>query len=112
MFETRMTLRDLREVCHRDDPDTSWVAAQLAHSGSKVGDLCTAILALLDECGPMTAKETHRRYEKRRALLSWWPEADLQDIRRRMTDLKKHYRLIVDTGTRRNGEAEMGRRAD
>lgn len=102
-----MNLRDLAKVCHTDDPDTSWVAAQLAHSGGKVGQLCTAILGLLEEDGPLTAKEVHRQYSTLQPSIEGWPAADLQDIRRRLTDLKKQFHLVADSGDRRNGEAAM-----
>jgi len=97
-------------MSHRHDPDTSHEAAKRARTGRKVVMIRGAILGILSEHGPLTAREIHRHYEEGRepGLLAAIPDADLLDIRRRLTELKLDERRVVDTGTRRNGQAVMG----
>ena len=98
-------LIDLVRMSHTTDPDTSHDAAKRAKRGTKVVLLQGAILATLAYRGPLTAKEIHADYAAWRGSAGWLPAADLQDIRRRLTELKLDQQRVVDTGTRRNGES-------
>lgn len=96
---------DLVRMSHRNDPDTSRAAAARASRGTKVAAIQAAILRLL-VAGPATPKELHQEYFIRRRS-ERWPSADLQDIRRRLTELQHDFQLVVDTKVRRNGERVM-----
>ena len=93
-------------MSHRIDPDTSPDAARLASLGTKEGTIQSAILLIIASGGPATAKEMYREYFMLRRHRDW-PSADLYDIRRRLTELKKTHLLVIDTGDRRDGEAVM-----
>ena len=98
---------ELRRMSHASDPDTSHTAARKAKRGRKVAMIHGAILGVLAG-GPLTAKEIHTAYTRQRSELhAWLPEADLQDIRRRLTELQHDTHRVVDTKTRRNGERVM-----
>jgi len=98
---------ELRRMSHATDPDTSHDAARRAKRGRKVVMIQGAILGLLS-AGPLTAKELHAAYVTRREdLYAWLPEADLQDIRRRLTELQHDSHRVIDTKDRRNGERIM-----
>lgn len=104
-MSTQDSTADLLRMSHTLDPDTSHDAARRARTGSKVTTIQNAIVVILST-GPATAKELHREYFLRRRA-EGWPSADLQDIRRRLTELKLDAGRVVDTRTRRNGEAVM-----
>lgn len=114
MFQTNDSSRvgesDVRRMSHTADPDTSKDAAVKAKRGRKVLAIQAAILQLLAE-EPRTCRETHKAYKRLREDAGW-PKADLQAIRRRMTELKKDTKQVVDSQDRRNGEAVMCLRAD
>ncbi|MCI2959516.1 hypothetical protein MN032_17665 [Agromyces atrinae] len=92
-------------MSHSTDPDTSAAAAERAKRGKKIPAIQAAIVAILGE-GPATARELHDEYTFQRTS-NGWPSADLQDIRRRLTELKLDQKLVTDSGIRRNGEAVM-----
>ncbi|MFD4111644.1 hypothetical protein ACFWWU_36635 [Streptomyces sp. NPDC058650] len=92
-------------MSHTSDPDTSVAAAFRAARGTKMTAIYEAIVTLLAE-GPATPKELHQEYFLRRRSAGW-PSADLQDIRRRLTELQHDHHRVVDTSTRRNGERVM-----
>lgn len=96
---------DVARMSHRNDPDTSIAAAMRAARGTKVAAIQTAILRLL-ATGPATPKELHEEY-LRRHRADGWPTADLQDIRRRLTELQHDFHMVVDTRSRRTGERVM-----
>lgn len=107
-----MELRvDVRRMSHTADPDTSKDAAVKAKRGRKVIVIQKAILMILAE-EPRTCREVHKAYKRLRKTWPGWPKAKLQDIRRRMTELKKDTKQVVDSQDRRNGEAVMCLRAD
>ncbi len=74
-------------MSHRNDPHTSHEAAEKASQGTKKELLYGAILAVLRR-GPATPAEVLDSYMKDRRKVSWLPEADLYDIRRRMSELE------------------------
>lgn len=96
---------DLKRMSHRDDPVTSHLAAERASRGRKKFLIQAAIVQILAE-EPRTCSETFDAYDNLRADAGW-PKADLLDIRRRMSELKKHLHRVIDTDERRNGEAVM-----
>lgn len=95
---------DTVRMSHRHDPGTSRDAAVRASSGTKKSALYKAIATVLRD-GPLTPKEVHREYGHVR-MQRGWPVADLQDIRRRMTELEHDFDRIEPVG-RRNGERVM-----
>lgn len=100
------TIDDIRRMCHEGDPDTSRVAAELVAVGSKRAIIYSAIVRMLADGGPATARELHREYFLLRRDRDW-PPADLLDIRRRLTELKLDFRIVTDTKLRRDGQAVM-----
>lgn len=99
-----MSTTSLARMSHRSDPDTSHEAAQRVRRGDKLPLLYGAITGILTVDGPLTAKEIHTAYVETRGEIVWLPVADLQDIRRRLTELQHDQQRVVDTGERRNGE--------
>ena len=99
---------ELLRMAHATDPDTSFHAAVRALRGTKKGSIQGQILNLLASCGPLTAKELHFLYDAATRNPAYnLPPADLYDIRRRLTELKRDLGSVVDSGQRRNGEAVM-----
>ena len=90
---------------HADDPDTSAAAARRAMRGRKRDTIQDAIVSIV-AVSPATPREILDIYKRARASAGW-PVADLQDIRRRMTEVTQAGR-VVDTKVRRNGERVMG----
>lgn len=98
----------LVRMSHRQDPDTSAAAAECASTGTKKELLYGAIVGILRDHGPATAKEIHHLYAiGRDGGGEWLPVADVYDIRRRLSELKRDLGRVVDSGDRRNGEAVM-----
>jgi hypothetical protein len=102
------TVPDTVRMSHRTDPHTSKEAAVKASTGTKKALLYGAILALLEQ-GPLTPSEVSAEYEKdrRRSRGAWLPEADLYDIRRRMSELEHDHKRIEPTYGRRAGQRVM-----
>ena len=88
------SVTDTVRMSHTQDPHTSKDAAEKASKGTKRALLYGAILSLLEKY-PMTPGELLAEYNDRRNLApGWLPEADLYDIRRRMTELEHDHGRI------------------
>ncbi|MDQ0894467.1 hypothetical protein [Agromyces ramosus] len=103
---------DIRRMSHRDDPHTSHEAAERASTGTKKSLLYGAIVAVLATHGPGTPSEVLDRYTLQRLDIESLPEADLQEIRRRMTELEHDFGSIepIRVGTQRGGKPQFATR--
>ena len=107
-----MSTQNLTRMSHTDDPGTSRDAAEKAVRGRKVALIQGAILGAL-KGNPGTPREVLDRYNvAREETGDWLPEADLYDIRRRMTELEHDHKRIAPipfgfSVLRRNGERVM-----
>jgi len=96
---------DLVEMSHRLDPHTSVDAARRALRSGKVSRLHGAIVAILRD-GPATPGEVLVAYHLNRQDVGWLDaNVDLQDIRRRMTELERRFGRIepIQAGTHKGG---------
>ncbi|MFF2493211.1 hypothetical protein [Agromyces sp. NPDC058064] len=100
-------------MSHRDDPHTSHDAAGRAAKGTKKEMLYGAIRVAL-ELGPGTPAEVLARYQaNRKGAGEWLPASvDLQDIRRRMTEMQRDFGTIepIKVGTYRGGKPQYATR--
>ena len=91
-----------------NNPETSHAAARRAVKGTKKGAVKGQILAFLSLNGPLTAKELAHHYQATFDLGVFdIPSADLYDIRRRLSELKRIDGVVEAFGERRNGEDVM-----
>lgn len=103
---------EVARMSHRDDPHTSHEAADRASRGTKKEMLYGAIRVAL-EIGPGTPAEVLARYQAARAGAGrWLPSVDLQDIRRRMTEMQRDFGTIepIKVGTYRGGKPQYATR--
>lgn len=113
MFTTHDTPTplDVARMSHRNDAHTSQDAAEATAKSPKRELLYGAIKAALAG-HPGTPAEVLDRYTLQRMEIGWLPEADLQDIRRRMTELEHDAKVIepIVVGTHRNGRPQYATR--
>lgn len=114
MFTTHDTPTplDVARMSHRNDPHTSHEAAERTATGTKKSLLYGAIKAALAG-HPGTPAEVLDRYTLQRLDAGeWMPEADLQEIRRRMTELEHDFGSIepIQVGTQRSGKPQYATR--
>jgi len=109
------TIPDTVRMSHKTDPHTSKEAAEKASAGTKKEGLYGAILFILWEYGPRTPSEVLATYleESEDNFRFEWPDADLYDVRRRMTELDKDLHRIepIQVGTHRDGSPQYQTRA-
>ena len=95
-------------MSHTGDPHTSHDAAERTANGTKRALLHGAIVEAL-KLGRGTPADVLARYHHAREGVGWLPEdVDLQEIRRRMTELQHDHGLIepIQVGTHRNGKPQ------
>lgn len=113
MFTTHSTPTplDVARMSHRDDPHTSHEAAERASRGTKKEALYGAIIDMLRRA-PGTPAEVLDRYTLERIDTPSLPEADLQEIRRRMTELQRDLGQIepIKVGTQLGGHPQYATR--
>lgn len=101
---------EVARMSHRDDPHTSHEAAERVSKGPKKALLYGAIKSILRD-GPLTPSEVLGAYRGRQSSGSL-PEADLQEIRRRMTELQRDFGSIepIQVGTQIGGRPQYATR--
>ena len=102
------SVTDTTRMSHRTDPHTSKEAAEKASAGTKKALLYGAILEAL-ELGRGTPADVLARYHHAREGVGWLPaDVDLQEIRRRMTELQHDQGLIepIQVGTLASGKPQ------
>ena len=105
------SVTDTVRMSHTQDPHTSKEAAEKVARSTNRKLEYGAILAAL-ETAPMTPAEVHAAYVAARKDLAWLPDADLYELRRRMSELERtHYRIEpIQVGTKVDGSPQYATR--
>lgn len=88
-------------LSHRDDPEVSKITA-ISLSGTNTERVMHAVVDLLDELGPQTPEELEHVYRSR-AAVNDWPMVAFYSVRKRVSQMKKHIRVVKPTGIRWGG---------
>ncbi|WP_136057293.1 hypothetical protein [Microbacterium sp. K24] len=88
-------------LAHKDDPEVSHLAAT-GLSRTRTEAVMHAVVDLLDELGPRTPAELEHEYDARRARMEW-PRMAPYNVHKRVSQMKKHLRVLRGSGIRDAG---------
>lgn len=105
-MNTNVAPTDVTRMSHTDDPHTSHEAAERTAKSTKKALLYGAVLDML-RYAELTPSEATVVYRLERHGAAWLPDADLYDVRRRMSELQQDGRIEpIQVGTQRNGRPQ------
>ncbi|RBO73479.1 hypothetical protein DSP71_04810 [Microbacterium sp. H6] len=88
-------------LAHTGDPEVSHIAA-ISLTGTNTEKVMHVVVDLLHELGPQTPAELEHVYRSRRAVNDW-PQVAFYSIHKRVSQMKKHIRVLRGTGIRAGG---------
>lgn len=92
-------------LAHRDDPEVSKITA-ISLSGTNTERVMHVVVDLLDELGPQTPAELEHVYRSR-AASNDWPMVAFYSVHKRVSQMKKHIRILTGTGVREGGAERL-----
>ena len=92
-------------LSHRDDPEVSKITA-ISLSGTNTERVMHIVVDLLDELGPQTPAELEHVYRSR-AASNDWPMVAFYSVHKRVSQMKKHIRILTGTGVREGGAERL-----